>query len=148
MRRNFGPTQLAPELGPHLLRVLGVGADRDRERAILAQRLAHDLGMAVKPAHARAVGHVEDEVERDTPRSQPRLDLGCEPVEPLPAQRRDQNRMPLGGLTFGEIADAPAGLPIEPVDLVPDLDQPRTVLRRNAELARPLRRRAIALGYP
>ena len=59
-----------------LLRVRGIGANRDCERAILAQRLGHDFGVSMQPAQARTIGHVEDEIEEHPPRGEPTLDFG------------------------------------------------------------------------
>src|SRR5215472_2658252 len=128
----------AAELRSRLLRVRGVGANRDRERAIVAQRLAHDFGVAMQPAQAGTICRIEDEVERHPPRGEPPLDLDGKVVEPLPASRRDQHRMPPDGLAFGAIARADATVAIEPIDLVPNLDQPRAVLNCDAELGQDL----------
>src|SRR5262249_26877472 len=124
----------AGELGPHLLRVRGIGTDRDRERPVAAQGLAHDLGVAVQPAHARAVGGVDDEGEGHSPRPEPPPDLADEAIEPPPPPRPNPDRAAPGGLAFGAVVEALARRAIEQVDLVPDLDQPGFVLRRDPEL--------------
>src|SRR5207244_10330456 len=63
MRVRLWPT----ESRPRLLRVCGIGANRDGDGAVVAQRLGHHFGMAVQPAQTGTIGGVENEVERHPP---------------------------------------------------------------------------------
>jgi hypothetical protein len=77
----------------------------------------------MEPAQACAIGGVENEIEGHSPRGEPPLDLGGEALEPLPALRRDQHRTPSFRLTFGVVVQANSRITIQPVDLVPNLQQ-------------------------
>ena len=68
---------------------------------------------------------------------QPRFDRGDQVVDPFSAQRRYRNRPPGLQLPFGQIKQPRAGIAVEPVDLVPDLDQPG-IGRLNTELGKNL----------
>src|SRR5512133_3508370 len=79
MRVRLWPT----ESRPRLLRVCRIGANRDDDGAVVAQRLGHHFGMAVQPAQTGAIGGVEDEVEGYPPRREPPLDFGGQTLEAL-----------------------------------------------------------------
>ena len=70
---------------------------------------------------------------------EPRLDGGAERVDPLPGHRRNQHRPLIRRAAFGEISQPRAFVGVEPVDLVPHLDQRRLAgslaVRIDAELA-------------
>jgi hypothetical protein len=133
-RSSVGRNPGGVELGAHLLGVRRVGANGDRERAVIAQHFCHDFGVSMQPTYSRTIGRIDDQIKRHPPRREPRFYLRRQMVDALPAQRRNQHRRSLRWLPFGAIAQADTGVAIQPVDLVPHLDQPRAVVSRDSEL--------------
>src|SRR5262249_57027219 len=101
-----------------------IGANCDRERAILAQRLAHHLSVSMEPAQTRAVGCIEKEFERDTVCREPPFDFRSEAIKPVPASGLNEYGGSRAPLAFGLIAHLRARFAVEKVDLVPNLEQP------------------------
>ncbi len=126
------------ELRPRFLCVGGIGANRNSERAILAQRLAHDLSVPMEPAHTRAVGRIEKEFKGDTVCREPPFDLRREAIKPLPASGRDKYRASRRWLAFGTIAHPHTRFTVEKVDLVPNLEQPSLTSSSDAQLGQDL----------
>src|SRR5206468_12457530 len=126
------------KLRPRFLCVGRIGANRDSEHAILAQRLTHDLGVPMEPAQTRAVGGLEKEFERDTVCREPLFDFDHEAIKPLPASGGDEYRASHGPLAFGLIAQSHTRFAGKKVDLVPNLEQPSPASFSDTQLGQDL----------
>ena len=82
---------------------------------------------------ARPVGRIEREIEHARASQLSRASIASSSVvDPLPGQRRHQDRPLAGRPALGEVVQSRAAVGVEPVDLVPDLDQP--LLRRSGSM--------------
>src|SRR5471030_3061787 len=90
--------------------------------------------MAVEPAQARAVGGIDGQFDGLPAFAQADFDRRDQAIEPFPAQRRYDYWCTIRRLALGQIENTGASIGVEPVDLVPDLNQ-ATVTRLDSEFA-------------
>jgi len=94
--------------------------------------------VAVQPAHAGAVGGIKLEFEDDAAGGKPRLDCRRERIDPRPGHRRNQHRPFTVRPALGDVLQPRALGRVEPVDLVPHLNQralvPGVLMRIDAKL--------------
>ena len=103
----MAPSRSHRKLRLHPRRLVGIGAHRHRQPAILAHGARQHFGIAVEPAQAGAVGRIERQFERQPAFAQPRLDRRDQALYPLAADRRYRDR---------------TAFSIDVTDIVPDLD--------------------------
>ena len=124
--RGSHVTSPAPKFRPHLRRLVGIGAHGDGQLAVVAHVLRQHFGVAVEPAQARAVGRIERQLKRLPAFRQAALRSGGRArsmPSPLSADTSTGRRS--AGWRSARLASARARIGVEPVDLVPDLDQAR-----------------------
>ena len=89
----------------------------------------------MEPAHARAIGRVDNEIDHHAPERETGLDRLNQRVGALPGDGRNQHRPLINGPPLGQVFQPDAAVGIEPIDLVPDLDQALFFVGIDAERA-------------